>query len=202
MLADVPPGFAGAVTHLCGLEQETIAILAHESINHLTHEVESPLDFNALTQKANGVESVAQDIDRITAVVRALVLIYKEAAIARVEIDNFGPALRAVSGTSWTSAAIKALKAVWKERAAEAAKALSVTNALSIGKVVDVDWKLAVTTSSRASEAISRVYATLQLTIARPSGDRQLVCFDVSPAQLKDTIKAVGDISAAMDTAV
>eukprot|EP01147_Barroeca_monosierra_P004271 gene4271-8497_t len=208
-LTDPPPGEndCSAYAVLDFLERITVFI-DHNALTKVAHKlvgfslyVFEDLIVDFINQQICAIEGQMWLKQRVRNITQIILLIYREAINVQLGIDAFGPSLRSINDTSWTSVAIKTLKLAWKERAANAVKSKSRNQALHIGKLVDLDWKLALTTHSQDSDMVARLYATIALKYMTPSGTTHNIYFDASPNQIQEIMRSLRDMQTIMESA-
>ncbi|CAG5865822.1 unnamed protein product [Menidia menidia] len=102
--------------------------------------------------------------------------------------------------SKWSKCCLQVLHGVWGQHGALVHAQQEVRTMLSVGKLVDMDWKLGMAVSSDTCRSLNLPYVTLLLKILEPSGQICQRSFEMTIPQFQNFHKEFKEIAAHMET--
>lgn len=143
-----------------------------------------------------GVTFTSEDLQSIA---RYLLLTFRYAGNQNLSSDDLISKLEEGS-SSWAKSVLEVIHKLWSEHGAEVKLQQEAKGMLSIGQLVDMQWKLAMAVSSDTCKSLNSPYVTVMLKVAEPSG---LICqksFEMTIQQFQNLHSQLKDIAAVMET--
>ncbi|XP_029386449.1 COMM domain-containing protein 6 [Echeneis naucrates] len=100
----------------------------------------------------------------------------------------------------WSKASLQVLHRLWSEHGASVHAQQQVQAMLSIGQLVDIQWKLGMAVSSDTCRSLNSPYVTLLLKIVEPSGQIYQRSFEMTIPQFQNFHKQFKEMAAVMET--
>eukprot|EP00042_Codosiga_hollandica_P039097 m.325073 g.325073 ORF g.325073 m.325073 type:complete len:218 (-) comp55550_c0_seq1:63-716(-) len=199
MLEDAPAGFANALQTVNALPQDILVSLMHEVIDFLIFRV-GAVDVNYLQQSV--ASSVPSTLEALKGAVGALIYLFRSAAKSSASADDVVSAMRSAGAAMFSAVTIKTAKHVWTERQEDVRNSSALHHTLSLGKLVDFDWKLGVSMQSNTSKNLQYSYITIQLGIADSSGSYFTKSFELPVSEFQNFAKQLTEMSQAVEREV
>ncbi|XP_034431163.1 COMM domain-containing protein 6 isoform X2 [Hippoglossus hippoglossus] len=131
--------------------------------------------------------------------IRFLLLTFRSAGKNNLSGDDLVSRLEE-SSNKWSKASLQVLHRLWSEHGASVHAQQEVQAMLSIGQLVDIQWKLGMAVSSDTCRSFNSPYVCLLLKIAEPSGQICLKSFEMTIPQFQNFHKQFKEMAAAMET--
>ncbi|XP_069389784.1 COMM domain-containing protein 6 isoform X1 [Paralichthys olivaceus] len=163
-----------------------------------------------LQGRATGVDSaqmsdkfqragVRLDHEALQNTIRFLLLTFRSAGKNNLSGDGLVSRLEE-SSNKWSKASLQVLHKLWSEHGASVHAQQEVQAMLSIGQLVDIQWKLGMAVSSDTCRSLNSPYVCLLLKIAEPSGQICLKSFEMTIPQFQNFHKQFKEMAAVMET--
>nr|XP_019963139.1 PREDICTED: COMM domain-containing protein 6 [Paralichthys olivaceus] len=163
-----------------------------------------------LQGRATGVDSaqmsdkfqragVRLDHEALQNTIRFLLLTFRSAGKNNLSGDGLVLRLEE-SSNKWSKASLQVLHKLWSEHGASVHAQQEVQAMLSIGQLVDIQWKLGMAVSSDTCRSLNSPYVCLLLKIAEPSGQICLKSFEMTIPQFQNFHKQFKEMAAVMET--
>ncbi|XP_035031301.1 COMM domain-containing protein 6 [Hippoglossus stenolepis] len=195
--AEVSCGINKSVDNICRLSPD----LLEEACQHI---------LIYLQGRATGVDSaqmsdkfqragVRLNHEALQHMIRFLLLTFRSAGKNNLSGDDLVSRLEE-SSNKWSKASLQVLHRLWSEHGASVHAQQEVQAMLSIGQLVDIQWKLGMAVSSDTCRSFNSPYVCLLLKIAEPSGQICLKSFEMTIPQFQNFHKQFKEMAAAMET--
>ncbi|KAM4609278.1 COMM domain-containing protein 6 [Polymixia lowei] len=163
---------------------------------------------NYLQGQARGVDSseisdrfqrvgVSLDQEALQNIIRFLLLTFRSAGKSNLSGDDL--VLRLEEG-KWPKATLQVVHRLWSEQGALVHAQQEAQAMLSIGQLVDMQWKLGMAVSSDTCRSLNSPYVSLLLKIADPSGEIYQRSFEMTVPQFQNFHKQFKEMAAALET--
>ncbi|KAM6934378.1 COMM domain-containing protein 6 [Xenentodon cancila] len=142
---------------------------------------------------------VRLDDEALQDITRFLLLTFRSAGKRNISADELVSKLEEGSN-KWSKASLQVLHSLWSEHGAVVHAQQGAQAMLSIGQVVDMQWKLGLAVSSDSCRSLNSPYVTLLLKIVKPSG---LICqrsFEMTVPQFQNFHKQFKEMAAILET--
>ncbi|XP_054471500.1 COMM domain-containing protein 6 [Anoplopoma fimbria] len=190
-------GVNKVVGNICQLSPDLLA----EACQHI---------LTYLQGQARGVDSaeisdrfqragVSLDHEALQNMIRFLLLTFRSAGKSSLSGDDLVSRLEEGSN-KWTKAALQVLHRLWGEHGASVQAQQEVQAILSIGQLVDMQWKLGMAVSSDTCRSLNSPYVSLLLKIVEPSGQICHRSFEMTIPQFQNFHKQFKEMAAVMET--
>uniref|UniRef100_A0A3Q2G6H2 COMM domain-containing protein 6 n=1 Tax=Cyprinodon variegatus TaxID=28743 RepID=A0A3Q2G6H2_CYPVA len=122
--------------------------------------------------------------EAVQSIIRFLLLTFRSAGKNNLSADDFVSKLEE-SCSKWSKTSLQVLQTLWSEHGAAVHAQQEAQSVLSIGQLVDVQWKLGMAVSSDTCRSLNSPYVSLLLKIAEPSGQIQQRAFEMTIPQFQ-----------------
>ncbi|KAM6955585.1 COMM domain-containing protein 6 [Lycodopsis pacificus] len=142
---------------------------------------------------------VRLDHEALQNMIRFLMLSFRSAGKSGLSGDDL--VSRLVEGSNkWPKASLQVLHRLWSEHGASVHAQQEVQAMLSIGQLVDLQWKLGMAVSSDTCRSLNSPYVSLLLKIVEPSGQICHRSFEMTIPQFQNFHKQFKEMAAVMET--
>ncbi|KAJ4933679.1 hypothetical protein JOQ06_030503, partial [Pogonophryne albipinna] len=124
------------------------------------------------------------DHEALQNIIRFLLLTFRSAGKSNLSGDDLVKRLEEGS-SKWPKASLQVLHRLWSEHSASVRAQQEVESALSIGQLVDMQWKLGMAVSSDTCRSLNSPYVSLLLKIVEPSGQICQKSFEMTIPQFQ-----------------
>ncbi|XP_056245586.1 COMM domain-containing protein 6 [Seriola aureovittata] len=185
------------VDNICRLSPDLLA----EACQHI---------LTYLQGQARGVDSaeisdrfqragVRLDHEALQNIIRFLLITFRSAGKNNLSGDDL--VMRLEEGSNkWSKASLQVLHSLWSEHGALVHAQQQVQTMLSIGQLVDIQWKLGMAVSSDTCRSLNSPYVSLLLKIIEPSGQICQRSFEMTIPQFQNFHKQFKEMAAVMET--
>ncbi|XP_012719859.2 COMM domain-containing protein 6 [Fundulus heteroclitus] len=142
---------------------------------------------------------VTFDHEAVQSIIRFLLLTFRSAGKNNLSADELVSKLKEGS-SKWPKASLQVLHALWSEQGAAVRAQQDAQSMLSIGQLVDMQWKLGMAVSSDTCRSLNSPYVSLMLKIAEPSGQISQKAFEMTIPQFQNFHKQFKEMAAIMET--
>lgn len=185
------------VGNICRLSSDLLA----EACQHI---------LSYLQGKTSGVDSaeisdsflragVKLDRDPLQDMIRFLVLTFRSAGRSDISADELVSRLEEAD-PKWSKSSLQVLRKCWAEHGASVRAQQEARVMLSVGHLVDLQWKLGMAVSSDVCRSLNSPYVTLLLKIAKPCGQIIQRSLELTIPQFQNFHKQFKEIAAVMET--
>ncbi|XP_028992243.1 COMM domain-containing protein 6 [Betta splendens] len=142
---------------------------------------------------------VTQDHEALQNMIRYLLLTFRSAGKGNLSGDELVSRLEGGSD-KWPKASLQVLHRLWSEHGALVHAQQGVQTMLSIGQLVDMQWRLGMAVSSDTCRSLNSPYVSLLLKVAEPSGQICQRSFEMTIPQFRNFHKQFKEMAAVMET--
>lgn len=142
---------------------------------------------------------VRLDHDALQDMIRFLLLTFRSAGKSNISADELVSKLEE-ENSKWSKPSLQVLHKFWSEYGASVHTRQEAQVMLSIGQLVDLQWKLGMAVSSDTCRSLNSPYVTLLLKVAKPSGQIIQRCFELTIPQFQNLHKQFKEMQAVMET--
>ncbi|XP_031725991.1 COMM domain-containing protein 6 [Anarrhichthys ocellatus] len=142
---------------------------------------------------------VRLDHEALQNMIRFLMLSFRSAGKSGLSGDDLVSRLEEGSN-KWPKASLQVLHRLWSEHGASVHAQQEVQAMLSIGQLVDLQWKLGMAVSSDTCRSLNSPYVSLLLKIVEPSGQIYHRSFEMTIPQFQNFHKQFKEMAAVMET--
>lgn len=198
---------AAAAEESCGNNKSVDSIcrlspdLLEEACQHILNYLQGRAAGVDSTQMSNTFQraGVRLDHEALQHTIRFLLLTFRSAGKNDLSGDGLVSRLEQ-SSNKWSKASLQVLHRLWSEHGASVRAQQEVQAMLSIGQLVDIQWKLGMAVSSDTCRSLNSPYVCLLLKIAEPSGQISLKSFEMTIPQFQNFHKQFKEMAAVMET--
>lgn len=137
--------------------------------------------------------------DPLQDMIRFLLLTFRSAGKSNTSAEELVSQLEE-DNPKWTKSSLQVLHKSWSEHGALVHAQQEAQVMLSIGQLVDMQWKLGMAVSSDTCRALNTPHVTLLLKIAKPSGQIIQRSFELTIPQFQNFHKQFKEMAAVMET--
>lgn len=142
---------------------------------------------------------ITLDFEDLQSVTRYLLLTFRYAGNQSLSADDLISKLEEGS-SRWARPVLQVIHKLWSEHGAEVKLQQEAKGMLSIGQLVDMQWKLGMAVSSNTCRSLNSPYVMVMLKVADPSGQIYQKSFEMTIQQFQNLHNQFTDIAAAMET--
>lgn len=165
---------------------------------------------NHLQGQARGVDSaeisdrfqksgISLDQDAVHEVIRFLLLTFRSAGKSNLSGDAL--VSRLGEGISrWPKDSLQVIQQLWSEQGAQVHTEQEAQAMLSIGQLVDMQWRLGMAVSSDTCRSLNSPYVSLLLKVADTSGLISQRCFEMTVPQFQNFHRQFKELAAVLET--
>ncbi|XP_057708076.1 COMM domain-containing protein 6 [Corythoichthys intestinalis] len=142
---------------------------------------------------------VTLDHESLENVVRFLLLTFRSAGKSKVSADELVSRLEKGSN-KWSKESLQVLHSLWNENGESVQVHQATRDLLSVGRIVDMQWKLSMAVSSDTCRSLNSPFVTILLKIAEPSGKINQKALEMTVPQFQNFHKQMKEMAAVMET--
>ncbi|CAN9497578.1 unnamed protein product [Ophioblennius macclurei] len=142
---------------------------------------------------------VSIDHDALQDMIRFLLLTFRSAGKSNTSADDLVSQLEE-GNPKWTKSSLQVLHKSWSGNAALVRAQQEAKVMLSVGQLVDMQWKLGTAVSSDTCRSLNSPYVTILLKVAKPSGQIIQRSFEMTIPQFQNFHKQFKEMAAVMET--
>lgn len=139
------------------------------------------------------------DHEALQDMIRFLLLTFRSAGKSNISGDELVAKLEEGSN-KWTKASLQVLHKLWSEHGVSVHTQQEAQAMLSIGQLVDMQWKLGMAVSSDTCRSLNSPFVCLLLKIVEPSGQICQRSFEMTIPQFQNFYKQFKEMAAVMET--
>ncbi|XP_029937559.1 COMM domain-containing protein 6 isoform X1 [Myripristis murdjan] len=195
--AEEPYGVNKIVDNIGGLSLDLLAETCQHILTYLQGQTKG-LDCAEISDRfqRNGVRL---DHEALQNIIRFLLLTFRSAGKSKLSGDELVLQLEESCG-KWPKASLQVVHRLWTEQGAQVHAQQEVQSMLSIGQLIDLQWKLGMAVSSDTCRSLNSPYVCLLLKIAEPSGQIQQRSFEMTIPQFQNFHKQLKEMAAVLET--
>ncbi|XP_054887802.1 COMM domain-containing protein 6 [Poeciliopsis prolifica] len=190
-------GINRAVDKICSLPPYVLS----ETSQHILTYLQGQTSFSFLYSISQRLQRAGVTIDHeaVQGITRFLLLTFRSAGKNNFSADELVSKLEEGS-SKWSKASLQILHTLWSEHGASVRAQQEVQSMLSIGQLVDMQWKLGMAVSSDTCRSLNSPYVSLLLKIVEPSGQICQRAFEMTIPQFQNFHKQFKEMAAIMET--
>ncbi|KAG5833113.1 COMM domain-containing protein 6 [Anguilla anguilla] len=104
------------------------------------------------------------------------------------------------SSSRWGKPALQVLHKLWSEQGSLVCSHQEVQSMITVGQLVDLQWKLGISISSDSCRSLNSPYVTLLLKTADTSGQVSCKSFEMTISQFQNFFKQFKEMAAVLET--
>ncbi|XP_041858525.1 COMM domain-containing protein 6 [Melanotaenia boesemani] len=196
-VAEESHGINNVVDNICGLPPDLLTETCQHILTYLQGQRSGvdPAEISQILQRAG----VRLDHEALEEIIRFLMVTFRSGGKSNLSADDLVTKLEE-SSNKWSKASLQVLHRLWSEHGAVVHAQQEARAMLSIGQLVDMEWKLGMSVSSDSCRSLNSPYVTLRLKIVEPSGQICQRSFEMSVPQFQNFHKQFKEIAAVMET--
>ncbi|XP_034418089.1 COMM domain-containing protein 6 [Cyclopterus lumpus] len=142
---------------------------------------------------------VRLDHEALQNMIRLLLLTFRSAGKSSLSGDGLVSRLEE-GHRKWPKGSLQVMHRLWSEHGASVHAQQEVQATLSIGQLVDMQWKLGMAVSSDTCRSLNSPYVSLLLKVVEPSGQIRHRSFEMTIPQFQNFHKQFKEMAAVMET--
>lgn len=188
---------SNVVDNICRLSPDLLAETCQHILTYLQGHTRG-VDSAEISDRFQSA-GVRLDHEALQDIIRFLLLTFRSGGKSNISGDELVSKLEEGSN-KWSKASLQVLHKLWSEHGALVHTQQDVQAMLSIGQLVDMQWKLGMAVSSDSCRSLNSPYVTLLLKIVEPSGQICQRSFEMTIPQFQNFHKQFKEIAAVMET--
>lgn len=197
MPAEESQGVNKVVDNICKLSPDLLAEACQHILIYLQGQSRG-VDSAEISDRFQRA-GVRLDHEALQNMIRFLLLTFRSAGKSSLSGDDLVLRLEQDSN-KWPKASLQVLHRLWSEHGALVHAQQEVQSVLSIGQLVDMQWKLGMAVSSDTCRSLNSPYVSLLLKIVEPSGQICQRSFEMTIPQFQNFHKQFKEMAAVMET--
>ncbi|XP_008280207.1 COMM domain-containing protein 6 [Stegastes partitus] len=185
------------VDNICRLSPDLLAETCQHILTYLQGQTRG-VDSTEISDRLQSA-GVRLDHEVLQDIIRFLLLTFRSSGKSNISGDELVSKLED-SSNKWSKASLQVLHKLWSEQGALVNAQQEVQAMLSIGQLVDMQWKLGMAVSSDTCRSLNSPYVTLLLKIVEPSGQIRQRSFEMTIPQFQNFHKQFKEMAAVMET--
>ncbi|XP_059826400.1 COMM domain-containing protein 6 isoform X2 [Hypanus sabinus] len=189
-------GFENSIENISKLPQDLFAEVCQQIMLYL----------QCKTPGVNSVElaerlqtaGVELDVEATKKMVHVITLIFRAAAQRDVSAEELIVKL-SDSSSKWSKQALQVIRHVWNEQGKLIVTTEDAKHMLTVGQLVDLEWKLGMAVSSDSCKSLNCPYVTIALKVADPSGEIIRRSFEMTVPQFQNFSKQFQELATVLE---
>ncbi|XP_047456098.1 COMM domain-containing protein 6 isoform X1 [Mugil cephalus] len=190
-------GVNKVVDNICRLSPDLLAETCQHILIYLQGQTRG-VDSAEISDRFQNA-GVRLDHEALKDIIRFLMLTFRSGGKNNISGDELVSKLEEGSNR-WSKASLQVLHRLWSENGALVHSQQEVQDMLSIGQLVDMQWRLGMAVTSDTCRSLNSPYVCLLLKIAEPSGQIYQRCFEMTIPQFQNFHKQFKEMAAVMET--
>lgn len=195
--AEESQGVNKVVDNICKLSPDILAEACQHILIYLQGQTRG-IDSAEISDRFQRV-GVRLDHEALQNIIRFLLLTFRSAGKSNLSGDDLVSRLEQGSN-KWPKPSLQVLHSLWSEHGALVHAQQEIQSMLSIGQLVDMQWKLGMAVSSDTCRSLNSPYVSLLLKIVEPSGQICQRSFEMTIPQFQNFHKQFKEMAAVMET--
>ncbi|KPP70243.1 COMM domain-containing protein 6-like [Scleropages formosus] len=142
---------------------------------------------------------VPLDYEALQEIIKLLSFDFRSAAKKNLTAEQLVAKL-SQSSSVWNKSALQVVHKLWSEQGALVHSYQEAQIMMSVGQLVDVQWKLGMAVSSDSCRSLNSPYVSMLLKIAETSGQISTKCFEMTVPQFQNLFRQFKEIAAVLET--
>ncbi|XP_055492706.1 COMM domain-containing protein 6 isoform X2 [Leucoraja erinacea] len=189
-------GFENSIESISKLPQDLFAEVCQQIMLYLQCKTPGVNTLELVERLQNA--GVELDAEATKEIVHVISLIFRAAAQSSMSAEELVTKL-AGSSSKWSKQALQAIRHVWNEQGKLVVTAEDAKHMLTVGQLVDLQWKLGMAMSSDGCRSLNYLYVTMVLKVANPSGDIIRRSFEMTIPQFQNFSKQFRELAAVLE---
>lgn len=190
-------GVNNIVETICRLSPDLVAEVCQHILTYLQGQTRG-VDSAEISDRFQRT-GVSLDHEALQNVIRFLLLTFRSAGKRNLSGDDLVSWLEEGSN-KWPNGTLQVLHRLWSEHGALVHAQQDVQATLSIGQLVEMQWKLGMAVGSDTCRSLNSPYVTLLLKIVEPSGQISQRSLELTIPQFQNFHKQFKEMAAVMET--
>lgn len=190
-------GVNKVVDNICRISPDLLADVCQHVLTYLQGQKRG-VDSAEISDRFQRAE-VRLDHEALQDMIRFLLLTFRSAGKSNISGDELVSKLEEGSN-KWTKASLQVLHKLWSEHGVSVHTQQEAQAMLSIGQLVDMQWKLGMAVSSDTCRSLNSPFVCLLLKIVEPSGQICQRSFEMTIPQFQNFYKQFKEMAAVMET--
>ncbi|KAL4604981.1 COMM domain-containing protein 6 [Arapaima gigas] len=144
-------------------------------------------------------DGVSLDYEALEKIIKLLAFDFRLAAKKNLTAEQLVTKL-SQSSSLWPKSALQAVHKLWSEQGELVCSYQEAQIMMSVGQLVDVQWKLGMAVSSDTCRSLNSPYVSMLLKIAETSGQISTKCFEMTIPQFQNLFRQFKEIAAVLET--
>lgn len=195
--AEVSYGVNKIVDNIARLSLDLLAETCQHILTYLQGQTKG-LDSAEISDRFQR-DGVTLDHEALQNIIRFLLLTFRSAGKSNLSGDELVLRLEE-SCSKWPKASLQVVHRLWSEQGALVHVQQEAQSMLSIGQLVDMQWKLGMAVSSDTCRSLNSPYVCLLLKIAKPSGQIHQRSFEMTIPQFQNFHKQFKEMATVLET--
>ncbi|XP_061698021.1 COMM domain-containing protein 6 [Syngnathoides biaculeatus] len=185
------------VDNICRLEPDLLAEPCQHVLRYLLGQTKGVDSSEVCDIFQRG--RVTLDHESLQSVVTFLLSTFRTAAKSKLSADDLVSRLEERS-SRWTKESLQVFHSLWSEHGDSVQVPPVPQDLLSVGRLVDMQWKLSMAVSSDTCRSLNSPFVTVLLKIAASSGQIHQKVFEMTVPQFQNFHKQMKELAAVMET--
>ncbi|XP_037542984.1 COMM domain-containing protein 6 [Nematolebias whitei] len=190
-------GMNSVVDNICRLPPDVLKDACQHVLTYLQGQ-SSGVDSAEISHRFQRA-GVTLDHEALQSIIRFLLLTFRSGGKNKLPADELLSKLEEGSN-KWSKASLQVLHVLWSEHGALVHAQQEAQSMLSIGQLVDVQWKLGMAVSSDTCRSLNSPYVCLLLKITESSGQIRQRSFEMTIPQFQNFHQQLKEMAAIMET--
>ncbi|XP_033115623.1 COMM domain-containing protein 6-like [Anneissia japonica] len=197
ILVGVPKHFPTAVNALHTFPQDVFAELCKQVLLYLQSS-HAPVNASHFLEKLDeaGVESNREVVE---SAIEAIGFVFRSCAKCNATPEQLVDELS--KSLLWDATTVSVMKHLWKEQGKMLTASDCAMQLLSVGKLIDMKWKLGMAMTSQSCKNLNSPLVTISLKVASPSGNIATTSFEMTVPEFQSFSKQMKEMASMLDTA-
>ncbi|MED6248798.1 hypothetical protein ATANTOWER_005240 [Ataeniobius toweri] len=190
-------GINSVAEKICRLPPDLLTEASQHILTYLRGQI-SGVDSAEMSHRFQRA-GVTLDHEAVQSIIRFLLLTFRSAGKNNLSADELVSKLEEGS-SKWSKASLQVLHTLWSEHGASVHAQQDAQSLLSIGQLVDMQWKLGMAVSSDTCRSLNSPFVSLLLKIVEPSGQICQRAFEMTIPQFQNFHRQFKEMAAIMET--
>lgn len=189
--------FDSAVENIGKLPQDLLAELCQRVMLYLQHHTPG-VDAMDLQQRFHGA-GIGLHVIKLETMINLISFVFRTAAKNSIPAEELAVTL-ANSSNKWSKQAVQVIRHVWSEQGKFLAAEATIKSMVTVGQLVDLQWKMGMTVSSSNCKSLNCPYVTVTLKVAETAGQITNKSFEMSIPQFQNFFKQFKEMASVLET--
>ncbi|XP_072884050.1 COMM domain-containing protein 6 isoform X2 [Hemitrygon akajei] len=189
-------GFENSIESISKLPQDLFAEVCQQIMLYL--QCKTPGVNTVELAERLQTAGVELDVEATKKMVHVITLIFRAAAQSDVSAEELIVKL-SDSSSKWSKQALQVIRHVWNEQGKLIVTTEDAKHMLTVGQLVDLQWKLGMAVSSDSCKSLNCPYVTIALKVADPSGEIIRRSFEMTVPQFQNFSKQFRELATVLE---